>query len=75
MTVSAKFKVGQVNDFGEYRQVHLTPVYSPDPNSENYSWSKWTPSGKLEMTITNPAAFEQFAPGKTFLMTFNEVPA
>lgn len=71
--VTAKFKVHQVNDYGGYRQVHLSPVYSGDKASPNYSWSSATPSGKLEMTITNPGAYEQFAVGKTFLMTFQEV--
>ena len=71
--VTAKFKVTQVNDFGQYRQVFLNPVYSPDKASPNYSWSQYTPSGKLEMTITNPGAYEQFAVGKTYLMTFDEV--
>lgn len=72
--VTAKFKVHQVNDYGAYRQVHLSPVYSSDKNSPNYSWSQATPSGKLEMTISNPGAFEQFAVGKTYLMTFEERP-
>lgn len=71
--VTAKFKVTQVNDFGQYRQVFLSPVYSPDKTSPNYSWSQYTPSGKMEMTITNPAAYEQFAVGKSYLMTFDEV--
>lgn len=71
--VTAKFYVTQVNDYGSYRQVHLSPVYSSDPASPNHSWSKATPSGKLELTITNPGAYEQFAVGKKFLMTFEEV--
>lgn len=71
--VTAKFKVSNVNDYGAYRQVFLQPVYSSDKASPNYSWSQATPSGKLEMTITNPDAFEQFRVGKTFLMTFAEV--
>lgn len=71
--VTAKFKVQNVNDFGSYRQVALAPVYSSDKESPNYSWSQATPSGKLEMTITNPGAYEQFAVGKTFFMTFEEV--
>lgn len=71
--VTAKFQVQQVNDYGTYRQVHLTPVYSSDKSSPNYSWSQATPSGKLEMTITNPAAYEQFVIGKSYLMTFAEV--
>ncbi len=72
--VTAKFKVQQVNDYGGYRQVFLSPVYSSDKTSPNYSWSQATPSGKLEMTITNPGAYEQFAVGKTFFMTFEQVP-
>ena len=72
-TVTAKFSVTHVNDYGTYRQVFLSPVYSSDKNSPNYSWSQYTPSGKLEMTITNPAAYEQFVPGKAFLMTFETV--
>ena len=71
--VTAKFKVQNVNDFGNYRQVSLAPVYSSDKSSPNYTWSQYTPSGKLEMTITNPSAYEKFSVGKTFLMTFEEV--
>jgi hypothetical protein len=71
--VTAKFKVSNVNDYGNYRQVFLLPVYSSNKSSPNYSWSQATPSGKMEMTITNPGAYEQFAVGKTFLMKFEEV--
>ena len=71
--VTAKFKVQNVNDYGAYRQVFLLPVYSSDKSSPNYSWSQATPSGKMEMTITNPGAYQQFAVGKTFYMTFEEV--
>lgn len=72
-TVTAKFSVTHVSDYGTYRQVFLNPVYSSDKSSPNYSWSQYTPSGKLEMTITNPTAYEQFVPGKVFLMTFEAV--
>lgn len=30
--------------------------------AENKEWSKWTPSGKLEMLITNPGALCNFHP-------------
>lgn len=80
MAVTAKMKVEHIRAFEEghpteYRQITLRPVYSPDPASPNYSWSKWTPSGQLDMTITNPAAFHQFRLGATFLLTFEEVEA
>lgn len=77
MAVTAKFKVNRVEKHGdgdyEYRHIRLTAVYSPDPNSPNYSWSKMTPCGEIAMTITNPAAFQQFELEQEFLLTF--VPA
>ena len=71
--VTARFRVMNVNDYGTYRQVFLTPVLTNDPQDPNHSWSKYTPSGKLEMTITNPTAYEQFKVGKLYHMTFEEV--
>lgn len=73
MTVTAMFSVESVQDFGTHRQVKLRAVYSPDKSSPNYSWSQATPCGEMSMTITNPAAYQQFAPGKQFHMTFEEV--
>jgi hypothetical protein len=34
-------------------------------SAENKEWSKWTPSGQLSFTVTNPGAFERILPGKT----------
>jgi hypothetical protein len=45
--------------------VTLQPVYDDGKNSE---WSKWTPSGQLQMTITNPAAYEQFKLGQAYFV-------
>lgn len=36
----------------------------------NGDWSKWTPSGDLSITITNPSAIEQFELGGVYKMTF-----
>jgi hypothetical protein len=67
--VRAKFKVQSVEDFGPSRKVKLAAV-SGD-SAENASWSKWTPSGNLEMLITNPAAYQQFVPGASFYLDFS----
>ena len=37
------------------------------------SWSKATPSGKLEMTITNPAAMEGLKVGKDYFLDLTPV--
>ena len=36
----------------------------------NGDWSKWTPQGELAITITNPAAIEQFELGAVYRLTF-----
>lgn len=38
----------------------------------NKEWSKWTPQGEIKMTITNPAAFEQFDLGGVYRLTFEK---
>ena len=39
----------------------------------NGDWSKYTPSGDIAMTITNPAAIEQFEIGVVYRLTFDRV--
>ena len=39
---------------------------------ENKTWSKFTPSGSLSMTVTNPDVFGKFVPGKEYLLNFSE---
>jgi hypothetical protein len=38
----------------------------------NGDWSKWTPSGELSITITNPAAIAQFELGEVYELTFEK---
>lgn len=40
----------------------------------NKTWSKYTPSGKIELQINNPAAFEQFKLGQAYFVDFTECP-
>jgi hypothetical protein len=51
--------------------VRFAPV-SGD-SDENKEWSKYTPSGSIEMHITNPAAFDQFEENAEYLLTFDRV--
>jgi hypothetical protein len=54
-------------------KVTLQPVYDSDPASPNHSFSRATPSGQVELTITNPAAFDQFIIGQTFDVDFTAI--
>lgn len=42
---------------------------------ENKKWSRYTPSGHLEMTITNPVALARFEVGKDYYLDFTPVEA
>lgn len=72
MAVRAKFRVSSVTDFGFTKQVKLVAV-SDDGIPENQRYHKATPSGTLEMTIDNPPASDQFAPGREFYVDFTPV--
>jgi hypothetical protein len=41
----------------------------------NKTWAKYTPSGKIELSIDNPDAYEAFVLGKTYFIDFSEAPA
>lgn len=53
-------------------RIHLTAVYGVD-GSANAEWSKWTPSGDIKMTISNPGAFGQFVQGVEYFIDFTPV--
>lgn len=71
MKITAKFKVDSILKREGSEQVKLVAVYSPDPKSDNYTWSKYTPSGELNMVITNPEA--KFEVGESYILTFDRV--
>jgi hypothetical protein len=70
-TVLAKFKVGSITDFGhDNHNVNLSPVTTG--SKENESFSMYTPSGKIEMHITNPNCIGFFKVGKEYYVEFKE---
>jgi len=81
MGVKAKFKCTSAqpysNDGGQTtagKNISLSAViaYNADGtrNDENEGWSEATPSGTVNMHISNPAAFDQFEEGKEYYLTF-----
>ena len=78
MPVRAKFQCSEIakraswgNGPHETDQVTLVAV----SNDQNKTWSKWTPSGKIEMQINNPDALNQFSIGSFYFVDFTEAPA
>jgi len=72
--VRAKFKCERVekgfSGDDPYVSVHFGAVIDDGP--ENKSWSKWTPSGQLQMTISNPNLIDHFVPGKEYFLDITE---
>jgi hypothetical protein len=56
------------------RLVRFTPVYDADPQSPNYEWSQATPSGYIELFVSNPDAFDKFQVGVEYMLMFEVVP-
>jgi hypothetical protein len=81
MTVRAKFFVKSLNHMATpgsdpCAELTMAPVFgSYGDGTINESWSKWTPSGELKMTITNPAAIAAFEPGKAYYLDFTPADA
>ena len=67
--IRAKFECYSVkklnNDSEELEFLAVT-----SDSEENRTWSKWTPSGNIKMTITNPDIFGKFIPGKKYYLDF-----
>ncbi|MCF6688993.1 hypothetical protein [Raoultella terrigena] len=68
MTVRAKFQCNSIQKSQDNSTavVHLMAVTTG--SVENESWSKYTPSGQLQMVISNPAAAQKFEQGKEYFI-------
>jgi hypothetical protein len=75
-TVRAKFFVEDIRHSDipgteQYASITMRPVFGTYGDGEvNKTWSKYTPSGQLQITITNPAAIDAFEKGKAYYLDF-----
>ncbi|HCA7993790.1 TPA: hypothetical protein MX476_000301 [Klebsiella variicola] len=60
MTVRAKFQCNSIQKSQDNSTAVVHLIVVTTGSTENESWSKYTPSGQLQMVISNPAAAEQF---------------
>lgn len=70
MTMRAKFLVHSVTIQKDCEQLTMHPVTYD--NNENASFSKYTPAGKLELTITNENLWGEFKPGDEYYIDFTK---
>lgn len=76
MAVQARFFVDQITKHARFEgsKFTLSPVTSSKPG--NSDWSKYTPSGTIELNVTNPDAIAWFEDrlGKDIAITFDDRP-
>ncbi len=83
MAVIAKFNVSSIETFqygGQKLKLNAVVPTTIDgklefENSEDESFWNATPSGTMEITITNSDAAEQFQAGDMFYVTFKRAPS
>lgn len=68
--VRAKFLCQSVGALVAQENVSMTPVV--EGSAENRSFSKYTPGGKLELSITNEDLLGHFKPGKEYYVDITE---
>ncbi len=78
MTFRAKCRIIKVESSlhpkeGDHRTVTLQPVYGREDDKANEQWSKFTPSGELRLTITNPEVWPDLVIGRAFFVDFTPV--
>jgi hypothetical protein len=73
MSFAARMKCSEVRRTDHAEYVTMNAVYSPDHTDPNYSWSQATPSGKIELTVSNKKLWGTINPGDVFQMEFHKV--
>lgn len=68
MNVRAKFRCSEVAKMKGGDDALERVRFHPVGGDENKMWSKWTPGGSLEMTISNPAVHGAFEPGEDYYL-------
>lgn len=73
----AKMKVTSVMVMEGSENVMMNAVcksgnYPEDGTDEDNTFAKWTPTGTIQLAITNPALHGQFKPGQKFYVDFTE---
>lgn len=73
--VRAKFKCINIDaQFHGTENVTFEPRYEDGDEAVNKAWSEATPTGKLEMTITNPALLGHYQAGKQYFIDIELAP-
>lgn len=72
----AKMFVESITQRPDCETLKLHPVttkpFGPNGESEDNTFARYSPSGELTLTITNPDLIGKFKPGQKFYLDFTE---
>lgn len=71
----AKFKISKVSELeGGNQELMMHAVgaksYGPEGESEDNTFSRYTPAGTLTIWVNNPELAGKFAPGQSYYLDF-----
>lgn len=74
----AMLQVQSIKQMQHAEELTMTAVSGKEPfgakgESEENAYARYTPSGTLTLTITNPGLHGAFKPGQKFYVDFHEV--
>lgn len=76
----AKMQIGSIEVFnGGAETLNLNCVtgnkpFGPEGENEDNTFARYSPSGSMKLTITNPFLAGKFKPGQKFYLDFTEAP-
>ena len=75
MSIKARFFVREITKFGNTDNVLIKLSATIKGSEDNKDWAKYTPSGNIEMSVTNPPAIAWFEDrlGKDVSLTFGDI--
>lgn len=75
--MKAKLKVVEVLRKEGYETLKMSPVckssYAASGTDEDNTYAMFTPSGSLELNVTNPDLLGKFNPGDVYYVNFTKV--
>lgn len=73
MKIRAKMEIASVESTTYQNVVKWNAVYGGTSNAEDNSYASATPSGKIELNITNPAVMGQLKAGTKYYVDFTPI--
>jgi hypothetical protein len=72
----AKFKVTNVNKYDGVEHLEFAAIgankYGENGENEDNDFARWTPSGNVKISVTNPNLFDTFKVNENYYLDFTK---